>query len=142
MAAQEKPIFTIGTTAKMLDLHPKTLRHYERENLIRPVRTGSWRYFTMDDIKWIECLRDMIHEKGISLAAIKKLLQYTPCWNIADCPFKKRKQCTAFMANGLVPRRIETQDARQASRCRIIPMRRPEVTMPQHGHASTARKAG
>ena len=107
MIDDDKAIFTIGVAAKMLKVHPRTLRIYESEGLIKPIRQGKWRYFTMDDIKWIECLRGMIHESGISIAAIKKLLQYTPCWNIADCPFEKRKQCTAFMASGLVPRKIE-----------------------------------
>ena len=107
MIAENKAIFTIGVAAKMLDVHPRTLRIYEKDGLIRPVRKGKWRYFNMDDIKWIECLRGMIHNNGMSIPAIKKLLQYTPCWNIADCPFEKRKQCTAFMACGLVPRKIE-----------------------------------
>ena len=109
MIPENKAIFTIGVAAKMLEVHPRTLRIYERENLVRPIRKGQWRYYTMDDIKWIQCLRDMIHEHGISIAAIKKLLQYTPCWNIADCPFEKRKQCTAFMASGLVPRKLEIE---------------------------------
>ena len=107
MIPDNKAIFTIGTASKMLEVHPRTLRIYERESLVRPLRKGQWRYYTMDDIKWIQCLRDMIHEHGISIAAIKKLLQYTPCWNIAECPFEKRKQCTAFLANGLVPRKID-----------------------------------
>jgi len=109
MISDNKAIFTIGTAAKMLEVHPRTLRIYERENLITPLRNGQWRYYTMDDIKWIQCLRDMIHEHGISIAAIKKLLQYTPCWNIADCSFEKRKQCTAFMSSGLVPRKINVE---------------------------------
>ena len=96
MIADNKAIFTIGTAAKMLEIHPRTLRIYERENLILPQRKGQWRYYTMDDITWIQCLRDMIHEHGISIAAIKKLLHYTPCWNIADCPPEKQKNCTAF----------------------------------------------
>ena len=107
MLADDKAVFTIGVAAKMLEVHPRTLRSYEEEGLIRPRRKGTWRYYTMDDIHWVECLRDMIHQSGISIAAIKKLLQYTPCWNIADCPFAKRKNCTAFMANGLVPQRID-----------------------------------
>lgn len=107
MVNEKKAIFTIGVAAQMLDVHPRTLRIYEEEELIRPMRKGKWRYFTMNDVKWVECLREMIHEHGISIAAIKKLLQYTPCWNIADCPFEKRKECTAFMANGLVPRRVD-----------------------------------
>jgi len=107
MVDEKKAIFTIGIAAQMVGVHPRTLRIYEEEGLIRPQRKGKWRYYTMNDIRWIECLREMIHEHGISIAAVKKLLQYTPCWNITDCPFEKRKQCTAFMSNGLVPRRIE-----------------------------------
>ena len=91
MIKDDKAIFTIGIAARMLEVH------------------RQWRYYTMDDIKWIQCLRDMIHQQGISIAAIKKLLKYTPCWNIADCPFEMRKQCTAFMANGLVPRKVDAQ---------------------------------
>jgi len=119
MVDEKKAIFTIGIAAQMLDVHPRTLRIYEEEGLVKPQRKGKWRYYTMNDIKWIECLREMIHEHGISIAAVKKLLQYTPCWNITDCPFEKRKQCTAFMSNGLVPRRIDAGDARK-----VAPMKR------------------
>jgi len=114
MISADKAVFTIGTAARMLEVHPRTLRIYERENLIHPVRKGKWRYFTLDDINWIQCLRSMIHEKGISIAGIKKLLRYTPCWNVADCPLERRKQCTAFLANGLVgagPERMEGEDS-------------------------------
>ncbi len=113
MLSDNKAIFTIGVAAKMLEVHPRTLRIYEQEGLIRPVRKGKWRYFTMDDLKWVECLRSMIHDKGISIAAIKKLLQYTPCWNIAECSFEKRKQCTAFMSSGLVPKKIELEQPKK-----------------------------
>ena len=113
MVDEKMAIFTIGVAAQMLDVHPRTLRIYEEEGLITPMRKGKWRYYTMDDIKWIECLREMIHEHGISIAAVKKLLLYTPCWNITDCPFEKRKQCTAFMANALVPKKIDKQAAKK-----------------------------
>ena len=121
MIQDNQAIFTIGTAAKMLEVHPRTLRIYEREELVRPIRKGQWRYYTMDNIKWIECVRDMIHEQGISIAAIKKLLQYTPCWNIAECPYEKRKQCTAFMASGLVPQKINV--APQSGKT-VIPLER------------------
>jgi MerR family transcriptional regulator/heat shock protein HspR len=111
MIDENKAIFTIGIAAQMLNVHPRTLRIYEEEGLITPLRKGKWRYFNMNDIKWIECLREMIHEHGVSIAAVKKLLRYTLCWNITDCPFEKRKQCTAFMANGLIPKKIEKHKA-------------------------------
>ena len=113
MVDEQKAIFTIGVAAQMLGVHPRTLRIYEEEGLVAPLRKGKRRYFTMNDIKWIECLREMIHQHGVSIAAVKKLLQYTPCWNITDCPFEKRKQCTAFMASGLVPKKIDKQKVKK-----------------------------
>ena len=106
LLADDQAVFTISAAAEMLAVTPRTLRAYERDGLISPVRQGKWRYYSLDDLKWVSCLRTMIHEHGISLAAIHKLLQYTPCWNIAGCSFEKRKQCTAFMSCGLVPKKI------------------------------------
>ena len=110
MVDEKKAIFTIGVAAQMLEVHPRTLRIYEQEGLIKPMRKGKWRYFTFNDIKWIECLREMIHEHGISIAAIKKLHKYTLCWNISNCPFERRQGCTAFKSNGLMPVKKKPSD--------------------------------
>ena len=106
MISQDEPIFTIGMAAKILEVHQRTLRNYEESGLVKPARRGKWRYYSMRDIKWIECLREMIHEHGISINAVKKLLAYTPCWNIIDCPFEKRQRCSAFFSNTLVPSKV------------------------------------
>ena len=106
MISQDEPIFTIGMAAKILEVHQRTLRNYEESGLVRPARRGKWRYYSMRDIKWIECLREMIHSHGISINAVKKLLAYTPCWNIIDCPFEKRQRCSAFFSNSLVPSKV------------------------------------
>ncbi len=106
MISQDEPIFTIGMAAKILEVHQRTLRNYEDSGLVKPARRGKWRYYSMRDIKWIECLREMIHEHGISINAVKKLLAYTPCWNIIDCPFEKRQRCSAFFSNTLVPNKV------------------------------------
>lgn len=103
---ENKALFTIGMAAEILEIHPRTLRNYEDAGLITPTRKGSWRYYTLRDIQWIECLREMIHEHGVSIKGIKKLLKFTPCWNIIDCPFEKRKRCSAFFSNTLVPKKI------------------------------------
>jgi MerR family transcriptional regulator/heat shock protein HspR len=107
MDTDNKAIFTVGMAAKMLDIHPRTLRNYEDKGLIVPARKGEWRYYTMRDIQWIECLREMIHVHGVSINAIKKLLKYTPCWNIIDCSFERRKCCSAFFSNTCVPKKID-----------------------------------
>ena len=112
LLADDQAVLTISAAAEMLGVTPRTLRMYEHDGLLAPVRHGKWRYYSMDNLKWVSCLRTMIHEHGVSLAAIRKLLQYTPCWNIADCPFEKRKLCMAFMSCGLVPKKIDRPDDR------------------------------
>ena len=107
LLTDDQAVFTISAASEMLGVTPRTLRMYEHDGLLAPARHGKWRYYSMDNLKWVSCLRAMIHEHGISLAAIHKLLQYTPCWNIAGCSFEKRKLCTAFMSSGLVPKKID-----------------------------------
>ena len=106
LITEKHPLLTIGAVAKLLNVHPRTIRSYEDKGLITPVRKGAWRYYTTRDVQWIKCLREMIHEQGVSINAVKKLLKYTPCWNIIDCPFEKRKCCSAFFSSNLVPKKI------------------------------------
>ncbi|MEJ2031584.1 MAG: MerR family transcriptional regulator [Deltaproteobacteria bacterium] len=90
------PIYPISVAAKLLSVHPRTLRIYEEEGLIKPSRQGNKRYFSNDDIEWIRCLRMLIHERGISIPGIKMLLELTPCWEITKCPEEKRNECFAY----------------------------------------------
>lgn len=91
------PIYPISVAAKLLDVHPRTLRIYEEEGLIKPARKGNKRYYSNDDLAWIKCLRELIHDKGISIPGIKMLLDLTPCWEITKCPQDKRSKCSAFV---------------------------------------------
>lgn len=91
------PIYPISVAAKLLNVHPRTIRIYEEEGLIKPARQGQKRYYSADDIDWIQCLRDLIHEEGISIPGIKRLLKLTPCWEIKDCPEEKREKCSAYV---------------------------------------------
>lgn len=91
----ETPIYPIGVAAQLLDVHPRTLRIYEEEGLISPAHKGQRRMFSENDIRWIGCLRKMIHEQGISISGIKKLLMLAPCWEIAECPASICEDCSA-----------------------------------------------
>jgi len=93
----DKPIFPISVAAKLLDVHPRTLRIYEEEGLLKPARQGNKRFFSQDDIEWVRCLRKLIHEEGISIPGVKRLLDLTPCWEIKKCSRQVREACTAFV---------------------------------------------
>lgn len=111
------PVYPIGVAAKLLNVHPRTLRIYEAEGLITPSYHGSRRMFSANHIKWIECLRTMIHEQGISIQGLKKLLTLAPCWEIANCPAEVYENCTASVdrAEPRVPHEYgDDQAARRA----------------------------
>jgi len=91
----DTPIYPIGVAARLLDVHPRTLRIYEAEGLLDPFHHGSRRLYSPNDIKWIACVRSMIHDQGISIPGIKRLLALAPCWEIADCPAEVSKICAA-----------------------------------------------
>jgi MerR family transcriptional regulator/heat shock protein HspR len=98
-------IYPIGVAAKLLNVHPRTLRIYEKEGLVLPTLVGNRRMFSADDIQWITCLRTFIHEEGISIPGLKKLLAYVPCWEVAGCPTSIHHHCNA-QVDRAVPRTL------------------------------------
>lgn len=94
---KDLPVYPIGVAAKLLDLHPRTLRIYEDEGLIKPSRVGNRRLYSANDLTWIGCLRRLIHDEGISIPGIKKLLRYATCHEIADCPKEIHCTCDAVV---------------------------------------------
>lgn len=111
----ETPIYPIGVAAKLLDVHPRTLRIYEEEGLIDPAHKGQRRMFSENDLRWISCLRRMIHEQGISISGIKKLLMLAPCWEIAECPPGTCEECTASVDKA-APRTLRVAGDKRAEK--------------------------
>lgn len=92
----DMPLYTIGVVAELLGTTNQTLRLYEKHGLISPSRKNKNRLYTENDIKWLFCLRELIHNKKISIEGVKKLLDYAPCWEIKDCAEKNKNQCRAY----------------------------------------------
>ena len=93
---KDMPLYSIGIVAELIGVTDQTLRLYEKHELIKPSRRNKNRYYSENDIKWLSCIRDLIHIKKISIEGIKKLLQYAPCWEITECSEERRNKCTAY----------------------------------------------
>jgi len=91
------PLFPIGVAAELVGTTDQTLRLYEKHGLIKPARRNKNRFYSENDIKWLRCLRDLIHEKKISIEGVKKLLNYASCWEIMDCPEERRRICSSYI---------------------------------------------
>ena len=77
-----------------------TLRLYEREGLIVPLRRASrHRLFTESDIARLRDLRETINHKKISIAKIQHLLAHIPCWTINQCAESRRDACPHYAQN-------------------------------------------
>jgi MerR family transcriptional regulator/heat shock protein HspR len=98
LTAEDKksmPLYSIGVVADLVGTTEQTLRLYEKHNLIKPARRNKNRFYSENDIKWLQCIRDLIHNKKISIEGIKKLLDYALCWEITECSQESRDSCSA-----------------------------------------------
>ncbi|ADN09641.1 heat shock protein transcriptional repressor HspR [Sulfurimonas autotrophica] len=71
----DEPVYLISIVAKILDIHPQTLRQYERENLINPSRSdGRIRLYSQRDIDKIKLILRLTRELGVNLAGVDIIL--------------------------------------------------------------------
>ena len=75
MAKVRKAAFMISAVAEQYQLHPQTLRMYEREGLLTPSRSeGNTRLYTQDDIERLEVILKLTRELGVNLAGVEIIL--------------------------------------------------------------------
>jgi MerR family transcriptional regulator/heat shock protein HspR len=74
VATQE--LIFISTAARMLRMHPQTLRKYERLGLVQPARTmGSMRLYSRDEIERLRFIKRLVEDMGVNLAGVQQLLE-------------------------------------------------------------------
>ena len=76
MQNYDEPMYLISVVAKVLNLHPQTLRQYEREGLVEPGRTeGKMRLYSERDIDRIKMILRLTKDLGVNLAGVDVILQ-------------------------------------------------------------------
>ncbi|MGP1484668.1 MAG: heat shock protein transcriptional repressor HspR [Campylobacter sp.] len=76
MRKYEEPVYLISVVAKVLSIHPQTLRQYEREGLIEPSRTdGKMRLYSEKDLDRIKMILRLTRDLGVNLAGVDVILQ-------------------------------------------------------------------
>jgi MerR family transcriptional regulator, heat shock protein HspR len=72
---EESDLYFISMAARLLDMHPQTLRKYERLGLVRPTRTvGSMRVYSNDELERLRLIKHLVDEGGVNLAGVQRLL--------------------------------------------------------------------
>jgi len=68
-------MYFISTAAELLEMHPQTLRKYERLGLVSPQRVlGSMRVYTDAELERIRLIKALVDDAGINLAGVRRLL--------------------------------------------------------------------
>jgi MerR family transcriptional regulator/heat shock protein HspR len=72
----EHELYFISMAARLLDMHPQTLRKYERLGLVQPTRTvGSMRLYTREQLDRLRLIKKLVDDEGVNLAGVQRLLE-------------------------------------------------------------------
>ena len=75
MAKRSKAAYMISSVAQQYEIHPQTLRLYEREGLLRPSRSdGNTRLYTDQDLERLEVILHLTRDLGVNLAGVEIIL--------------------------------------------------------------------
>src|SRR6202790_996541 len=75
MAKAKRAAFMISAIAEQYQIHPQTLRLYEREGLLKPSRSeGNTRLYTEDDVERLEVILKLTRDLGVNLAGVEIIL--------------------------------------------------------------------
>ena len=76
MHSYDEPVYLISIVASMLNIHPQTLRQYERDGLIKPSRTqGRMRLYSQRDIDRMKMILRLTRDLGVNIAGIDIILR-------------------------------------------------------------------
>ncbi len=71
----KEPCFVISVAAKLVNMHPQTLRYYERVGLIEPSRSrGKIRLYSQRDIDRLQQIQRLINDLGVNLAGVEVIM--------------------------------------------------------------------
>ncbi len=122
MAKRKKQgAYMISSVAEMYDIHPQTLRLYEREGLLKPSRTeGNTRLYTDDDIERLELILSLARDLGVNISGIAIILQMR---ERMDEMQRQMADFVSYVRNEVMARAQHVDPSRGA----IVPVRRSIV---------------
>lgn len=109
--------YMISAVAEQYQIHPQTLRLYEREGLLKPSRTeGNTRLYTEEDLQRLEVILSLTRDMGVNLAGVEIILGLRE--KMQDMQ-RQMQEFVDFVQHDLVARGFEMQQAREA----LVPVR-------------------
>lgn len=124
----------ISAVAEMYDIHPQTLRLYEREGLLRPSRSeGNTRLYTDEDLERLEFILNLARDLGVNIAGIAIVLQ------MRERMEEMNRQMQGFVEYVRTEMLTRMQQAQNQSTPGLVPLRRPVVIPLREGSLGKGR---
>jgi MerR family transcriptional regulator/heat shock protein HspR len=118
---KSKGAYMISSVAEQYQIHPQTLRLYEREGLLKPSRSdGNTRLYTDEDLELLEVVLHLTRDLGVNLAGVEIIL------NMRAKMSEMQRQIEEFVTtlNQEMVRRSKPAGKREESRQGLIPVAR------------------
>ena len=75
---EDEPIYVISVAARLVDMHPQTLRYYERAGLLKPTRSiGKIRLYSQREIEHLQKIARLTNDLGVNLAGVEIIMDLT-----------------------------------------------------------------
>jgi MerR family transcriptional regulator/heat shock protein HspR len=118
----------ISAVAEMYDIHPQTLRLYEREGLLKPSRTeGNTRLYTVEDLERLEFILNLARDLGVNIAGIAIILQ------MRERMEEMNRQMQGFVEYVRTEMLSRMQHMNAQPGAAMVPLRRPVVVPAEKG---------
>jgi MerR family transcriptional regulator, heat shock protein HspR len=112
----------ISAVAEMYDIHPQTLRLYEREGLLKPSRTeGNTRLYTDEDLQRLEFILSLARDLGVNISGIAIILQMRERMEETQ---RQIQDFVQYIQKEVLTRATAAADPAKGA---IIPLRRPVI---------------
>lgn len=123
---KSKGAYMISAVAEMYEIHPQTLRLYEREGLLKPSRTeGNTRLYTDEDLERLEFILNLARDLGVNIAGIAIILQ------MRERMEEMNRQMQSFVEYVRSEMLTRFHQAAPISAGAIVPLRKPTVVPPR-----------
>jgi len=114
---EKKRLFMISAVAERFDVHPQTLRLYERDGLLKPLRTqGNTRLYSDEDIERLKIILNLTRNLGVNLAGVEIILNMREKMSTMQ---KEMNDFLEFFLEQLSSAGVMKEDVRQRALARI-----------------------
>ncbi len=122
-----RPLFMISVAAELAEMHPQTLRMYERRGLIMPNRSSKQtRLYSMEDVDRLRYIQRLTGECGLNLAGVERVLELETALEELESRVRQlRGEIEVLAAEALQ----EVEQVHRSYRRELVPLAAREVVI-------------